>query len=194
MFSRKALSNGLFSRRGFLFNKKLMAFFIFASLSINGFTPSAMEVSKYSFVMTVYSITQNIAMQIFEKCDIAIADLASDVYFDFFSDFERKSGERNNGKSAEKKRDFPKNGVEGIEIKQIIFNKKIEVFKDKNILLCVRDIVLYEEQAVNFIKSNNIFSSGIIIMFLIFIAAILQRKKLNNTVNKINIYRKAISV
>ncbi|MCL2145054.1 MAG: hypothetical protein FWH43_06160 [Endomicrobia bacterium] len=194
MFLRKAPSFRTFFGKGFLFNKKLMALFIFISLSVNGYAPSAAEVSKYSFVMAVITVTQKVAVQIIEKCDLSIADLSSSICQGFFRILDKTPINQKGHENEQGEENSPIGNVEGIIIKQAIFNEKVKVSKESVVFLNLANGISFEKTGINFTNAGNAFLYGIVLLFLIFIAAILQRKKLNEIENKINIYRKAIPV
>ena len=58
MILKKALSWSFAGRGSFLLNKKLAALLVFISLSVNGFAPSAVEVSRYSLVMVAAAVAR----------------------------------------------------------------------------------------------------------------------------------------
>jgi hypothetical protein len=196
MSTKKALSFGIKSERGFLFKKKLTAFFIFVSLSVNGFAPSAAEVSKYSLVMMAAAIAQNTAVKIIDKCDMSIGDLASDIYMGLSDVLERTpiSSKADEGKDEGEGRALPV-GAEAIITKHRVQNEKVKEEKEK---------VYYFEafKGAEFGKRNEESGAGaevpfgvIVIMFLMFIAAI-ERRKCENCKDNVrkNIKGKEISV
>ena len=193
MILRKAPSFRMFSRRGFLFNKKLMALFIFASLSINGFTPSAAEVSRYSFVMVAATVAKSAVVQALKRCDISLTDISGKFYTNLFRSLEKTPINQSKDDGADKKGSSKTRGGAGdFYVSQSVFCKK-NLEKDINYCYLSSGIVS-GKLIIDHESKNSMFSSGIILLFLIFIVAILQRKKLNDDVNKINIYKKGIPV
>jgi len=183
----------MFSGRGFLFNKKLAVFFIFISLSINGFTPSAAEVSRYSFVMVAATIAKSAVVEIFKKCDATLTNMAGNFYINLFSSLERTPMNQPKDGGANKEESSKSGGAAGnFYVTHTAFCKKNLEY---NIDHCYLSSGIISEKLIigSEVKSRIVLCS-IIILFLIFIAAILQRKKLNEIINKINICRKAIPV
>ncbi|MCL2145530.1 MAG: hypothetical protein FWH43_08590 [Endomicrobia bacterium] len=176
-----------------MFNKKLMALFIFISLSINGFTPSAAEVSRYSFVMVAATIAKSAVVEVFKKYDISLTNMAGNFYINLFSSLERTPMNQPKDGGADKKESSRTgNSADDFYVSQSVFHKKNLEY---NIDYCyLSNYTISEKLIIGREVKNSIVLCSIIMLFLIFIAAILQRKKLNDTVNKINIYRKAISV
>ena len=192
MISRKAPSLWAFSARGFLSNKKLMAFFIFISLSINGFTPSAAEVSRYSFVMVAATVAKSAVVEIFKKCDVSLTNMAGGFYIDLFSSLESTPMDQSKAGGANKEGSSKNHGTAGdFYVNQTAFCKKN---LEDNIGYCyLSSGIISDKLIIDPGTKKSIALCGIIILFLMFIAAILRRKGLDGyIVIKNKEYRKRI--
>lgn len=194
MLIKKGLTFWFNSGKAFFLNRKLIALFIFISLSVNGFAPSAAEVSKYSFVMTVAAIMQKTAAHIINKCDISMSDLASSVYFNLSKTLDSTPIRQESDKRSGKKESSAPNGIEGIIIKQSAFNEKINILKDSPLYPGFFDSARFGNQSRDFVNLNNGLFSLIIIIFLLFIAGIVRRKEISGNINKKNMLTKGFSV
>lgn len=194
MSEKKASSLCFLFKPSFLFPKKLVVFFIILSLSVNGFAPSAQEVSKYSFVMVAITVVKSAAVQVFKKYDASLSAIAGDFYYSMFGTFEgtplKPSGDKpvNNENSSD---DYCT--INDLYIKQATINEK--TFKDDP---------NFHYALKNSLHSRTIFQKSdpfgftafvVIVLFLLFIAVILRRKDIEgeNIIN-INILKKEFSV
>ena len=177
MFLRKALSIGVFSARGFLLNKKLVAFFIFISLSINGFAPSAAEASRYSFVMAAAMVAKNAAVQIFKQCSAPLTKITGNFQNDFFNSLDSTPINRSKDEEG-KKEETSKNpcGASGFYMSQEALNKK--PLEDKDDSHYLSGGIIPDKLVIDPEGKRSFALNGIIILFLMFIAAILRRKGL----------------
>ncbi len=76
---KKVLSFGLSTERASLLRKKLAALFIFACMSVNGFMPSTLEVSKHSLVVIMAAVTQNAVVNVFKKCNDSLVAMSNKI-------------------------------------------------------------------------------------------------------------------
>lgn len=181
MLMRKMLSFVFFSVKAFSAKKKLISLFIFLSLSVNGFAPSAAEAGKYSFVMVAVSAAKGTAVKIFKECDASLTDIAEKFCSILLKNTPLKPPETD---SKRQKRQ-PAKEASDVYIGEKKY--KIEkILKDEKDFYCFGDEIFGDE-----LKENGLlFAKGIsgwliILMFLLFISAIRRRKGIEEIIKDI---------
>lgn len=194
MTFKKALLFGVISVKGFLCNKKLIAFFIFLSLSVNGFAPSAAEINKYSFVMVAFKVAQNAVVQIFEKCNLSLDSMANEFYSNVSSALAGTPLDKQSAKQ-ENKGNTPVSAGTSINISQIIFNEKVKILKDGDSFFAYHGNSVINKAERTYGKALDFALMGIVLLFLMFIAGIVRRKEIDgNIIKNIKILKKEFSV
>lgn len=79
MFNKQKLSLFPVNGKVSLFKKKLAAVFIFACMSVNGFAPSTIEISRYSLVMVMAVVTQNVVSEVFSRYNDSLIFVSNKV-------------------------------------------------------------------------------------------------------------------
>jgi hypothetical protein len=169
MILKKLLSLWLYLKKNFFLNKKVLAFLIFMSLSVNGFAPSAAEAGKYSFVMVAATSAKNAVMQIFGKYDASLITVASNFYFNIFNFLESAPISQSEDNQENENNTIP---PEGVYIEQTVYKEK-----DKAEASYLPNGIVSNFSQVQTEREMFFRFSGIIILFLVFIAVILRRKE-----------------
>jgi len=176
----------MFSGRGFLFNKKLIAFFILISLSVNGFAPGVASASRYSFVMTAAMIAKNAAVQLFKNCNAPLTEITEKFHINLFNSLDNTPINRSKD-DAGKKEEASKNPCSAVGFYMIhkTFNKKPLEAQDNDNYHYLSGNFIPDKLVIDSEAKKSFALSGIIILFLMFIAAILRRKGLDEYINTI---------
>ncbi len=184
MLMRKMLSFVFFSVKAFSAKKKLISLFIFLSLSVNGFAPSAAEAGKYSFVMVAVSAAKGTVVKIFKECDASLKDVAEKFYSILFNSLKNTPLKPLETDSKRQKRQ-PAKEASDVYIGEKKY--KIEkILKDEKDFYYFGDKIFGDE-----LKENGLlFAKGIsgwliILMFLLFISAIRRRKGIEEIIKDI---------
>ena len=159
-------------KSGFFFKKKAVVLFICMSLAINGFIPSASGISKYSLIMILAAVTQNAASIVFSKCNDSLVNLSSKIYLKFQNFILDKHIPLASSPKKESKEKDSTASNNTLAINQVVYDN--------------------ESQFTSFLKENFIFTEKlfklnmnykisdtpvcILIVFLIFLFSIRQRK------------------
>jgi hypothetical protein len=181
------LSSKLSFVLSFSMKKKIMAFFIFGCMAVNGFVPSTIEVSKYSFVMIFAAVTQNAVTQVFSKCNDSVVAMSNKVcshlYSFLFDDKNnlagnplKKEGHKTSDNAADKSTPV---------IEQITINKNRSLtadITDKSVSVYVSAVKLFMVYERYKIPDNR---GAIILIAIVFIFAIRQRKEFEEIINNI---------
>jgi hypothetical protein len=183
--AKKTLIFGLCFRKAFFIRKKLTALFIFLTFSINGFAPSAAEVGKYSFIMTAVTVTKNLASQVFKKYDESLTMIAGSVFSNVKNSLKNTPLNRSADKAAGGEcPDEESNAANDAYLTHSAANEKMPA-------LCCdsfggsRNLIFLSKTCI-----ANSALCAIIILFLLFIAAILRRKDICGGMFNINILKK----
>lgn len=184
MSSEKILLSGFLRIGRFFLRKKLAVFFIFASLLINGFAPSAAEVSKYSFVMVAVSAAKGTVVKIFKECDASLKDVAEKFYSILFNSLKNTPLKPLETDSKRQERQAAKE-VSGVYIGEKKY--KIEkILKDEKDFYCFGDEIFGDKLQENgLLFAKGISGWLIILMFLLFISAIRRRKGIEEIIKDI---------
>lgn len=146
MFIKRLLSLLKSHKRLYPFKEKLVAFFVFACMSVNGFIPRSVEISKYSFVMVMASVTQNAALKVFTECGQSLALISNKVSMEILKflsagelendAFARKTEKKTNDTFADK----------ALVVRQTLIEeiKRVKDSKDSDILSFIFCVKLYE--------------------------------------------------
>ena len=197
MILKKALSWSFAGRGSFLLNKKLAALLVFISLSVNGFAPSAVEVSRYSLVMVAAAVARAAVTDVFKKCDKSLVFLSESFYRKFF-DVLRETPLKTLETSAQSKaaESSAPSGAGKISIKQAALNEKIEIAKENGWKYSfVSGAFCDKAPPARMSDVGYAFSGGgIIILFLLFILCVIRRKDSHEDIIIINGIIKRFSV
>lgn len=197
MALKKSLLPGILQTGSFLLNKKLAALLVFVSLSINGFAPSAVEVSRYSLVMVAATVARTAVTDVFKKCDKSLVFLSESFYRKFFNvlrDTPLKTLETS-AQSKAAKSSAP-SGAGEISIKPAALNEKIEIAKENGWKYSfVSGAFCDKAPPARMSAVGCDFSGGvIIILFLLFILCVIRRKDSHEDIIIINGIIKRFSV
>lgn len=194
---KKSLLSRVLQTESFLINKKLASFLVLISLSVNGFAPSTVEVSRYSLVMVAATVARTAVIDIFKKCDKSLVFLSESFYRKFFNvlrDTPLKTLETSaQSKAAESS---APSGAGEISIKQAALNEKIEIAKENGWKYSFMSAVFYDKAPPARMSAGVFAFSGgvIIILFLLFILRVIRRKDSHEDIIIINGIIKRFSV
>ena len=180
------------------FRKKLLSLFILAAMLVNGFAMSAGEASetgKYSIMLVVAAVTQNAIMQVVNQWNESLIEVSKGISGYFGSLFKMDSGNFS-GTKKEQKKEESGNGA-ATSGKAVI--KELRKDEDENKVMKLNAGVnvkklfqLYKKRKV----PDDPGGGGIVLLFIMFIVGIRQRKGLgeiaaiavlNNKIRKIKI-------
>ena len=192
MFLKKALSFWSFYGKGFLLNKKLVVFFVFMSLSVNGFAPSAAEVSRYSFIMAAATVAKDVIAQVFKTCDSSLSYIAGGFSSNMFDSLESTpiNKSNDNTKSEDKECERRSTADEFYVTQPVVYQEVLEESSN----YCPLSNIIPASSVFDTKPVPGFLFAGIIILFLIFISAIKRRKGIDGNIIKVNALRKIISV
>ncbi len=194
---KKSLLSRVLQTESFLINKKLASFLVLISLSVNGFAPSTVEVSRYSLVMVAATVARTAVIDIFKKCDKSLVFLSESFYRKFFNvlrDTPLKTLETSaQSKAAESS--APARAAE-ITVKQAALNEKIKIAKENGCKYLFMSAVFYDKAPPARMSAGVFAFSGgvIIILFLLFILCVIRRKDSHEDIIIINGIIKRFSV
>lgn len=179
MFKENTLSFRTAKTKLSSIKKKAAVFFIFMCMSINGFVPSTVEISRYSLVMIAAVTAQNMAVSLLQKCNAPLEVIASKVCTElreFLFGFSGQgiASEKSSGTVPEDTSDNHTATVSQATISEVrrlildidenLSNKYIYV--TKNLFMLYQSIKIPDEG----------LSSVLILSFIMFIVGIRQRK------------------
>lgn len=188
-------SRSIFGKLFFL-RKKMIAVFIFAAMSVNGFAPSTMELGKFSFVLVLAAASHNAAVTVLSKCRDSLTVMSNSLSGNIFKHIFKFESTQNTPVS--KKDNAQKKNSSG-DYAVIILQKTL----DKKRVSQQRGLggayAAYDFSS-NYIANVFLFSDGklygggvpILLLFLIFIYAVRHRKGLSE--DSITSLRKRIKI
>ena len=195
MMEKTTNLSGCFSGNAISVRKKLIVLSVFFCMMINGFMPSTIEISRYSFVMVALTAVHTGMVTALKKCNDSLVVVAAKVCEEMNYIFGIPSGLENSKAGQDK----GKSGSQGTNTSNdyAIFNKVKK--EDKKSVSQKTD----DEKSLYFVYKNSIYTmysgcasppvnaagSGLILLFLVFIAAIRQRKGIDRSIRLINIKR-----
>ena len=194
---KKSLLSRVLQTERFLINKKLASFLVLISLSVNGFAPSAAEVSKYSFVMLAAAVAHSAVTDIFKKCDKSLVSVSESFYLKIFKVLQNTPLKMSEISEESKDSDSsaPARAAE-ITVKQAALNEKIKIAKENGCKYLFMSAVFYDKAPPARMSAGVFaFSEGvIIILFLLFILCVIRRKDSHEDIIIINGTIKRFSV
>lgn len=194
MFIKRLLPFLKSHKRLYPFKKKLAAFFVFACMSVNGFIPGSVEISKYSFVMVMAAVTQNAVSEVFKKCGSSLILISNKVSFEalrLLSD--GRLAEKTLNKDAEDEKNNTADD-KALVIKHEILKEPRKIKEDVKgdiaaafFVLCAKLYSLYRNYKIPDGKGGGVF----ILMVLLLIISIVRKKEYeDNIVQRFNIFKK----
>lgn len=194
---KKSLLSRVLQTESFLINKKLASFLVLISLSVNGFAPSAAEVSKYSFVMLAAAVAHSAVTDVFKKCDKSLVFLSESFYLKIFKVLQNTPLKMSEISEESKDSDSsaPARAAE-ITVKQAALNEKIKIAKENGCkYLFMSGAFCDKAPPARMSDVGYAFSGGgIIILFLLFILCVIRRKDSHEDIIIINGIIKRFSV
>lgn len=178
------MSSVFFFLKTFFSEKKMIVFFIFLSLSINGFAPSVSEVRRHSFIMYAATMTHDIALHMIKKCDFSLSELASSIYLCFFESLGKHTQTCNKHEVGNDTVPLQESAT-GNGIKLAILNNKIELNKDENLPLYANISFTYKSDILYFGQSYDLIFYMPILLFLLFIAVMVRRKYIEENMKSV---------
>lgn len=187
MFTRQ-ISINLKNERAFLFQKKFLAFFIFVCMFINGFMLSTVEIGKNSLFMISIAVTQNVVSSLISKCNDSLTEITEKVLIYvsnlLYADLENgaMSAKKHKEKSGEKN---TSDVVSYVHIKKV---KKSAGDAGTRILpgfIRGHEDVLCTVHRQNNSGSNSSDGLCLIIVFIVFVTAIVRRKEISADISNV---------
>jgi len=167
--------------------KRLVVFFIFSCMFLNGFA-SSISADKYSFAMILVSMSKTAAVQLFSKCSDSIRDVSSKVCIDIMK-LMLPSGDMmcpaDNSKKEEKQNGATGSDYAAILNAQNFFDKRVKACESGAAFLpgkILFDIFAVFEQYTFYGENSKL----IMILFLIFIISVRRRKGRGETELAVN--------
>jgi hypothetical protein len=181
MFKAQALSSFSSMKGASLFKKKFIVLFIFLCMSVNGFIPNRADVNKYSFVVIFAHISQSAAVQLLSKCGNSIMSVTSKICTEI-AGVIMPSAEAEAAAGSEKKQKEDNTSADYA----LIANAAPSVVKRTAIHDDTHKAPLFFTSLNGLLKIYGSSKSsdscppgaGLFILFIVFIAAIRQRKGL----------------
>ncbi|MDR1196482.1 MAG: hypothetical protein LBL00_08420 [Endomicrobium sp.] len=176
-----------------ILKKKLCVFFIFICMLVNGFAFSTVEIGRHSLFMITIAATQNVMSAVISKCNDSLVKIANKAYKHIKTLlFNEVGAERMPAGMGEER-----NGESGSETNGIMpassMNMKREMANESEkwaLGFTYSEIIFNNEYCGDKIGKGGNFGC-LLMLFLIFIAAIRQRKGLaQENILKINRIRK----
>jgi hypothetical protein len=180
MIYAKVQSLTTMQARTTLLRKRLLALFVFICMSVNGFAPSAAQVSKHSLVMVLATAGQNCVVSLFSKCNESLVSITNKVS-EYLRDFLYKNAV--DSSMGEKKQD--NSSDDNASSDNTIVIKAAAIGEYRKIIAGVKDtiynVIVYSgklfELYSNFKIPDDVGGAvPITVLFLTFIAGIRQRK------------------
>jgi len=168
----------------FFFRKKMIAVFIFTAMSVNGFTPSTMELGKFSFVLVLAAATHNAAVTVLSKCRDSLTMMSNSLsgnIFKYIFKFESTENTPVSTKDNAKKKN-PTGDYAVIILQKTLDKKRVNQQRGSGAAGAAYDF------SSNYVANAFLFSYGklyggggglILLLFLIFIYAVRHRKDLS---------------
>jgi len=176
MFKKHALLSNT-DNAASLSKRKLIVFFILGCMMVNGFAPNKGEEKKYSLIMLFADISQNAAVQLLGECGNSIMSVASKICTDIMKKMMPYGKQPVNSSKESKKQENRSNDYAVIINSSASENKQAILREDENkswnALFFTPEKMF---KCYNGCKSGLEEVSSLVLLFLIFVVAIRQRK------------------
>ena len=160
-----------------LFKKKLVVFLILACMTVNGFVSNRADGNKFSFIIFFANISQNAAVQLLGKCGNSILAVTSKVCTDITKMMMPSGDQPVNDSKENKKRENTSNDYAVIINPASSLNKWLIMSYEES--KSVGALFFAQEKIFSNYSGDKIRAEGVsclLILFLIFVVAIRQRK------------------
>ena len=161
-----------------LFKKRLCVFFIFGCMMVNGFAPNKGEEKKYSLIMLFADISQNAAVQLLGKYGNSIMSVASKICTEITKKM-LPTGSEPVSSSKESKGQENTSSDYAVINSALNMNKRLVLSEEESRSGQTLFLALGAERlfkGYSCCKSGLEGALGVVILFLIFVIAIRQRK------------------
>jgi hypothetical protein len=157
-------------------------------MAVNGFIPNKVDVSKYSFIMFFANISQNAAVQMLNKCGNSLISVTSRICTDISRMIIPSENERVPVNNQKERKNHENTSSDYAVVMPSVssISKRIIMSDDES-----------KSRYASFIAVDSLFKkynaykmctgeAGVLILFLIFVIAIRQRKGWDSALMMIN--------
>lgn len=179
-----------------LFKKRLCVAFVFMCMLVNGFALSTVEIGRHSLFMITIAATQNIVSQVIGKCNESLAEVSKNMY-DYIGSLvfgvEGGGGMQPVGQGEEGKKGGA-GKTAGVAILPLLKESKRVLSEEGAKALNGKEELGIRDWGYGSNKASPGGAEGLVILFLVFISAIRQRKGIGaSIINKNREWKTRIS-